>query len=83
MTDLKNAKGVLGKGTADEVEVGYFFGEIDHLEDTVKVLSKKSFHEDRKLWDSIEALWEAIDQIRLAVPSLAKRLDIFGRIDGK
>lgn len=71
------------KETEDKVDVGFILGEIDHLEETVKVLSKKTFHKDRELNDSIEALWDAIHQIRLAVPSLAKRLDTFGRIDGK
>tara|TARA_Y100000310_G_C20419647_1_gene686051 strand:- start:44 stop:283 length:240 start_codon:yes stop_codon:yes gene_type:complete len=64
---------------ADPADVGFIFGEIDHLEETVKVLSKRTFHEDRRLNDQIEALWDAVHIIRKAIPSIAEKLDVFGR----
>ena len=64
-------------------DVDFILAEIDWVEEAVKVLSKKSFHEDRELQDSIESLWDAIYQIYLAVPSLKYRINHFGKLDDR
>jgi len=64
----------------DKMDMDFVLGEVDFIEENVKVLSKKSFHRDRELQDSIDNLWDALDEIYSAIPSLKYKVNQFPKL---